>query len=139
MTYRDGRSAFPVSVPGALRGAAAALLLTALAGCSTAAPESAVPASGQAESVGPKDTGTFPNLNIAPQRAAPQLTDAETKAKLARLDAERAATQRSAAGSGADASAAALRSLAANHGKDTLREIEEAPSKCDPALDPTCK
>jgi len=33
-------------------------------------------------------------------------------------------------------SPAALNSLAKNHGKDTLKQIE---AKCDPALDPTCK
>ncbi len=34
---------------------------------------------------GPVNTGTFPNLNIAPKAAAPQLTDEETAAKLAAL------------------------------------------------------
>ncbi len=32
-------------------------------------------------SVAPRNTGTYPNLNIAPRAAAPQLSDEETSSK----------------------------------------------------------
>lgn len=121
------------------RGAAFAALL-ALAACSTANVEDAAPlaaaAPAQPNLVGPKDTGSFPNLNIARQQAAPQFTDEETKAKLAELKADQAAAQNPARAAGAKDDSASLKALAKSHGKDTLKEIE---GKCDPALDPTCK
>jgi hypothetical protein len=84
---------------------------------------------------GPKDTGTFPNLNIKPQVAAPQFTDAERNAKLAELKADESA--QAAKGGGPKATnPGALTSLAKRHGADTLKQIE---GKCDPTLDPTCK
>jgi hypothetical protein len=112
----------------------------ALAACSTANVEDTTPAAaaarGQPNLVGPKDTGTFPNLNIARQQAAPQFTDEETKAKLATLKADQAAARNPARAAGARDDSASLKALAKSHGKDTLKEIE---GKCDPALDPTCK
>lgn len=86
--------------------------------------------------VGPRDTGSYPNLNIKPGQAAPQFTDAEAQAKLSQLNAERASAQNPARSKGVKDESAALRKLAATHGPDTLRQIE---GKCDPALDPTCK
>lgn len=111
-------------------GAVAALL--AIAGCGGGSTiEEAVPVS-----QGPRDTGSYPNLNIKPQVAAQQFTDAEKNAKLAELKADQA---RAAASPGATTEAAdakALDKLAASHAGDTLKQIE---GKCDPALDPTCK
>jgi hypothetical protein len=110
-----------------------------LSGCagspSGSAGSSAIHASGT-NVVGPRDTGSYPNLNIRPGQAAPQFTDDEAKAKLAALEAERKAARNPGRAAGARSDSAALRKLAASHGRDTLREIE---GKCDTALDPTCK
>jgi hypothetical protein len=71
---------------------AAAAGLAMLSGCagspSGSAGSSAIHASGT-NVVGPRDTGSYPNLNIRPGQAAPQFTDDEAKAKLAALEAER--------------------------------------------------
>ena len=79
---------------------------------------------------------SYPNLNIPPQVAAKQLTPEETQAKLALLKGEQQAQAGKGGGGVPSTSPAALNSLAKNHGKDTLKQIE---AKCDPALDPTCK
>ena len=84
----------------------------------------------------PQDTGTYPNLNIPPQQAAAQFTDAEKNAKLSTLTAERTAAQTSGGAAPNPRDAAELNKLAKNHGKDTLKAIGAA---CDPALDPNCK
>ena len=64
-------------------GASAVVLVTALAlgGCATPPEDNA----SMSLRTGPANTGTFPNLNIPPQAAAPQLTEDETQAKLASL------------------------------------------------------
>ena len=85
---------------------------------------------------GPQDTGSYPNLNIPPQVAAQQLTPEESKSKLAQLKAEQQAQAGRGGGGVQSTSPAALNSLAKNHGKDTLKQIE---AKCDPTLDPNCK
>lgn len=105
----------------------AAIVLIGIAGCSST--------SGPAPVTGAKDTGTFPNLNIKPQVAAPQFTDAEKNAKLAQLKADESA-QAAKNGKPDVADQAALTDLAKKHGDETLKQIE---GKCDPALDPTCK
>ena len=84
---------------------------------------------------GPKDTGSYPNLNIPPPVAAKQLTPDETKAKLAELKGEEQAQAGKGGGGAKPSDPAALNSLAKKHGDDTLKQIE---AKCDPALDPTC-
>ena len=84
---------------------------------------------------GPRDTGSFPNLNIKPEVAAEQLTDEEKTSKLAELKADQAG-QGNGGGRPSSNDAAILNSLGKNHARDTLRQIE---GKCDPALDPTCK
>ncbi|TPM31449.1 hypothetical protein [Mesorhizobium sp. B2-3-4] len=108
----------------------AALLFVAVAGCSSTNTGGPVP---MASDAGPKDTGTFPNLNIPPQVANKQFTEAERNAKLAELKADKS---RQGAKSGGVTSQAALTDLAKKHGPQTLQQIE---GKCDPALDPTCK
>ncbi|TGQ88970.1 hypothetical protein EN847_35190, partial [Mesorhizobium sp. M1C.F.Ca.ET.204.01.1.1] len=60
---------------------------------------------------GPKDTGTYPNLNIPPQVAAKQFTEAEKNAKLAQLKADENA-QRAKRGGAAVTNQAALTDLA---------------------------
>ena len=138
MTYGIGQIVFSGS-GRFCRMAAAGVALLALGACGTASMESAAPKTAAAGSQvqGPTDTGTFPNLNIPPKSAAAQFTDTEKTAKLAELSADQAAAQAPAAAtSPAAADSAELNSLAANHAKDTLQQIE---GKCDPALDPTCK
>ncbi|WP_246676868.1 hypothetical protein [Mesorhizobium sp. B2-4-15] len=88
-----------------------------------------------AEDAGPKDTGTFPNLNIPPKVANKQFTEAERNAKLAELKADENA-QAPKGGAPKVTNQAALTNLAKQHGPQTLKQIE---GKCDPALDPTCK
>lgn len=118
---------------------AAAAALMALAGCASPSSGEGQPSAAYASGgnvVGPRDTGTYPNLNIRPGQAAPQFTDDEAKAKLAALEAERRAARNPAQAAGARSDSASLRRLAASHGNETLRQIE---GKCDPTLDPTCK
>jgi len=113
--------------------------MAVLSGCAGSSSGDAMPSATYAPGgnvVGPRDTGSYPNLNIRPGQAAPQFTDDEARAKLAALDAERKAARNPGRAAGARNDGAALRKLAASHGKDTLREIE---GKCDTALDPTCK
>jgi hypothetical protein len=109
-----------------LFGVAVGLSLFQLSGCSTSSMEETVPtappsglSSGQA-----RVTGTFPNLNIAPTVAAPQLSDAEKAAKLAELKA--AQSSQSAVGEGGTVpnDEAVLKKLATSHAKKTLSEIE---------------
>lgn len=84
---------------------------------------------------GPKDTGSYPNLNIPPQVAAKQFTKEETAANLAKLKAEQQAQITKGGKATAPANQTALNTLAKTHGADTLKQIE---GKCDPALDPGC-
>ncbi len=116
--------------------------LLALGGCGSANTiDSAVPVS-----QGARDTGSYPNLNIKPQVAAQQFTDAEKTAKLNELQAERTQAETSPGATTEAADNAELGKLAATHANDTLKQIEggqteggQTEGKCDPALDPTCK
>jgi hypothetical protein len=134
MTINIGKTVFSGS--GRIcRIAAAAILLStgalATGGCASSNTGNTAQVAG---TEGPKDTGSYPNLNIPPQVAAKQLTKEETDAKLAQLKGEQQAQL--GKGSGAKpANTAALNSLAKTHGDDALKQIE---AKCDPALDPTC-
>ncbi|MEI9418500.1 hypothetical protein O7A70_12885 [Mesorhizobium sp. Cs1299R1N1] len=110
----------------------ATIMLLGVAGCSSTNTGGPVP---MATDAGPKDTGTFPNLNIPPQVAAKQFTETEKNAKLAQLKADENG-QGAKSGGAAVTNQAALTDLAKKHGPQTLKQIE---GKCDPALDPTCK
>ncbi|WP_292096252.1 hypothetical protein [Mesorhizobium sp.] len=114
---------------------AAAVLCTALlaGGCETSS--NASNARPTAVTEGPKDTGSYPNLNIPPPVAAKQLTKEETAAKLAQLKAEQQAQLAKGGRAKPAANTAALNTLARTHGDDALKQIE---GKCDPALDPNC-
>ncbi len=79
MTQTDGRFYFPLF--RRLASGLAVIAGLALGGC-TSTPEDTAPV-GFAERGA--NTGTFPNLNIPQHAAAPQLTNEETEAKLARL------------------------------------------------------
>jgi len=71
-----------------------------------------------------RNTGTYPNLNIPPQSAASQISDAEMKEKLSDLQAAQS-SQTAVGGSGTVPSdEARLRKLATTHGQKTLSEIE---------------
>lgn len=69
--------------------------------------------------------GEYPNLNVIPTPAGPQLTEQESRSTADELRARRAAQ---AAGDGAAAttttSADELRRLATSHAQETLRAIE---------------
>jgi hypothetical protein len=130
MTINFGETVFFAAARFCRIGAAIALM--GIAGCSSANTGGPVP---MAENAGPKDTGTFPNLNIPPKVANKQFTEAERNAKLAQLKADESA-QGAKSDGGAVTNQAALTDLAKKHGPQTLKQIE---GKCDPALDPTCK
>ena len=108
----------------------------AMAGCasSSSGPSMAVESGGSV--TGPKDTGTFPNLNIKPRNAATQFTEDEKNAKLAQLAAAKSNVQAHPGDPAAAADAAELDKLKASHAKNALKQIG---AKCDPALDPNCK
>lgn len=129
MTIRTRNAFFPRA--GFCRAAMVAALL-AIGGCGGGNMiEDAVPVS-----QGARDTGAYPNLNIKPEVAAPQFTDAERNAKLGELKADREQAVASTKGGAENGDAAALNKLAKSHASDTLKQIE---GKCDPTLDPTCK
>lgn len=98
----------------------AILLAAALSGCASQQMEpvpAAAPVSGT-----PRNTGEYPNLNIPPKSAAPQLTEEEAAAKLAELEAAKAGQ-----GAGVPASdnrAVRLKKIAEEHAEETLEEIE---------------
>ena len=133
MTHGIGRTAFFGA--GSLLRAAPCLAVLALASCAATSLEDAAPVDYGPGVVGPKDTGTYPNLNIAPQQAAPQFTEADRNAKLTALAAEKDAAAR-AVGAGPKADAAQFDELARTQARQTLEAIG---SPCDPALDPACK
>lgn len=136
MTYSTGsadRSGF-FGAGSFCRGLAVIAVL-ALAGCASGNGENAAPAAGPGV-VGPQDTGTYPNLNIPPQQAAPQFTEADKNAKLSALAAERTAAAHGGGTPPNPKDAAELDKLAKNHGKDALKAIG---ATCDPSLDPNCK
>ena len=76
------------------------------------------------EPAGPKDTGTFPNLNIPPQVAADQITDDEKAAETTDLRATQQGAATTAAGLGQGmTNPALLRKIAAQHAADALKKI----------------
>jgi hypothetical protein len=78
-----------------------------------------------AEPAGPKDTGTFPNLNIPPQVAADQITDDEKAAETSDLRATQQGAATTAAGLGQGMTKPALlRKIAAQHAADALKKID---------------
>jgi hypothetical protein len=134
MTYSVGQTAF--SPFKAFCRAAVVIALLAPAGCAGGnAAKGGSQASSTVELQGPKDTGAFPNLNIPPKSAAPQLTSDQTKTKLAELKADQSG-QSSPGATPSPSDAATLSTLAKTHAGDTLKSIE---GKCDPTLDQTCK
>lgn len=128
MTYSVGRHVFF----GARMVVCAGMLSLpfAASGCTSTNTTDAGPA--LAGGRGAQDTGTYPNLNIAPKVAAPQLTDDQKTAKLAELEA--AKRRQGGKGVVAGGDSKAMTTLAREHGADTLKAIQ---GKCDP-IDPAC-
>jgi hypothetical protein len=99
-----------------------ALMSAALAGCAGGAVEDAVPTA--ASTGAPRNSGTFPNLNIKPQVATAQITPEERQAQ---VEAMTAAQQQQAAAASAPKDTTdpvLLRKLATTHANDTLKEIQ---------------
>lgn len=71
----------------------------------------------------PRQTGQYPNLNIVPTAAAPQLTAAEKNAKLAELEAARKQAVQGASGVPVS-NDAKLKKLAKTHAEKVLKQIE---------------
>jgi hypothetical protein len=84
----------------------------------------ATPAEPVMSSDGPRNTGTFPNLNIKPGVANTQITDAERAAEMQALRAAQAEQNAAAAGGKATTNPVLLRKLGAQHAKDALKKIE---------------
>jgi hypothetical protein len=72
----------------------------------------------------PKNTGTFPNLNIPPQSAAQQISAQQKAARLAELRAARSGQTAPPGAAGTIASKARLKKLASSHAAEALKEIE---------------
>lgn len=122
MTYRAGRHAF-----SAIRAATAATALgmLAIAGCASSSNDgtmSVVDPAMASRSGGPIDTGTYPNLNIAPRAATAQFSDDESQAKLAALQAAKA--RQSPGGVTSAAKKKRLQLLADENEANTLKVIE---------------
>lgn len=111
-------AAIPTPTP-ASGDAGAAMPSTAAVAAGTGQPaESVAGAPGSA-----RLTGQYPNLNIVPTAAAPQLSGAEKRAKLAELDAARKQAVKGASGEPVSDDAK-LKKLARTHAEDALKEIE---------------
>ena len=138
MTEHLGGTIFS-GLRGRLVAAAAAVLL--VQGCTTASMDEAAPSSGPAAasslaadgvagappqpSNGPRNTGTFPNLNIPPQAAAEQISAEQKAARFSELNAARSGQKAPPGSAGNEASKLRLRKLAASHATEALEEIEK--------------
>jgi hypothetical protein len=119
MTINIGETVFFGAARFCRVGVAIALL--GIAGCSSTNTSGPVP---MAENAGPKDTGTFPNLNIPPKVAADQITDQEKAAQTTDLRATQQGAATTAAGLGQGMTdPALLRKIAAQHAADALKKI----------------
>lgn len=107
--------------------------LIVISGCSSTSGEDSA---AQSLEAGPKNTGSFPNLNIVPKPATSQFTAAQRASKMSELQSDRQQTQGSGGAAPPPGDTAEMNKLAKNHAKDALKQIE---SNCDAALDPTCK
>jgi hypothetical protein len=126
-TSTASQSTLPESAPrptGVQRGTATASSATAN-GALAAPVETVAAPSEPLLSNGPKNSGTFPNLNIPPQVANTQITDDEKAAETQSLRATQAGVAASAPGVGkVTTDAVLLRKLAAKHAGDALKKIE---------------
>lgn len=98
-----------------------------VSGCGTATIEDAVPAAaGQSGAAAPAwaPSGDYPNLNVAPQVAAEQFTEAEKQAQAARLRAVRAQVEAQASGQAVPDRRQELHQLGETHADKAERIIE---------------
>ncbi|PSJ65586.1 hypothetical protein [Kumtagia ephedrae] len=110
------------SSPAAMcRAGLAAVLVSILAGCASSASDTAMPLVPQR---GPLNTGTYPNLNVPPQVAAPPMTDEDKGRVTARIQSAQSAQATSGRGVGTTGDPRRLQKLAEEHGGDTLKAIE---------------
>ncbi len=93
----------------------AAFAIVMMAGC----------AGGQQTSVpGAINTGTYPNLNTPPQSAAEPIAAGEKSALYGQIGAAKSSQARAAKASAPNANPLLLKKIAANHGEETLKQIE---------------
>ena len=106
----------------------AILLALAGSGCATATIEDAVPVSaaqtGEAAPAAASGPGAYPNLNVTPETAADQFTDAQKNAEAERLRATRAQVTGQARQQSVPDRSAELRKLGASHADEAVRIIE---------------
>lgn len=110
-----------------LRPIVVTVLLALTAGCASNIEEGVGPPRNvpSLSGSGPKDTGTYPNLNIQPETAAPQMTEDQRLANAARLKGAGNAAQANATVQPMSAAEQArLKKLAEDQGKSVLAEIE---------------
>ena len=73
---------------------------------------------------GPIDTGTYPNLNVAPQTAAAPITDEDKESLKGRLAGAQSRQQSAGRGAGTKGNSARLKKLADDQGAETLKAIQ---------------
>jgi hypothetical protein len=78
---------------------------------------------GIAPQAGALDTGTYPNLNVPPERAAETMTAEDASSLAAQVDGARGRQAASGRGAGTKGDPQMLKRLAAQHGDDTLAAI----------------
>lgn len=116
----DQQVDLPASAPAPEGRQGTAAAATAVAAAPPASQPRTAP---QAE--GPINTGSFPNLNVPPKTAAPQLTAADKARKQAEIRAEQR-RQAASGGGGVRNETSALARIGATHADQTLKEIEDA-------------
>ena len=72
----------------------------------------------------PKNTGTFPNLNVAPEAATTQISPEEKQAHIEELLTAQQGQAATTAPAKTPTNPVLLRKLAATHAEDALAEIE---------------
>ena len=70
------------------------------------------------------NTGTFPNLNIAPKSAAAPITDTEKSAMFGQIGAAQGSQAVAGSSSPPPSDPALLKKIATEHGDETLKAIE---------------
>lgn len=101
-----------------------------LSGCGTATIEDAVPTGAFRQPISvpleipAEGSGSYPNLNVPPQIAAPQITSEQKEAQANALRERRQQQENQSAIRSAQDNTAELRQLGNRHAEDALKEIE---------------
>jgi hypothetical protein len=105
------------------RASLAVLLATPvwLSGCASSSGDVEMAA---APGRGAMNTGTYPNLNVPPQVAAAPLNEADKASLSGRIASAQSRQSASGRGAGTTGDPVWVKTLAENHGKDTLEAIE---------------